>query len=99
MNATDKSGVAEKPAKGKNGGPRPNSGRKPIEKRLSNYERAVKLLDDNVEKALDVLIKGLTDPDKNYRMRCAEILLKKTIPDKKHIDMPAMEITIKYADD
>jgi len=105
METKEKKELVEKPKKhqagnkGKRGGAQPGSGRKPLEKRLSNYERACKLLDDNVEKALDVLIKGLSDSDKNYRMRCAEILLKKSIPDKKHIEMPSMEILIKYEDD
>ena len=66
------------------GGVRPNSGRKPIEKRLSNYEKAVKMLDDNVESALKVLIDGLKDSDKNYRFRCSELILKKAIPDIIH---------------
>jgi len=82
------------------GGYRPNSGRKPIEKRLSNYEKAIKMLDDSVEDALQVLIDGLDSDDKNYRLRCAEILLKKSIPDKNRQEVTgedgeAIEHTIR----
>ena len=62
------------------GGPRANSGRKPKAKRISNYERAIRMLDDNIEKVLQVLIDGLEDADKVHRVRCAELLAKKTLP-------------------
>ena len=69
------------------GGKRPNSGRKPVEKRLSNYQKAIRMLDENVENALQVLIDGLYDKDMNYRLRCAELLLRKSISDKTNIEL------------
>jgi hypothetical protein len=68
-----------------NGGKREGSGRKPVEKRLTNYAKAIRLLDDNIESALQVVIDGLKDENKQYRLKCAEILLKKSLPDKKEI--------------
>lgn len=65
-----------------NGGKRQGAGRKPRSERLSNYDKALKLLDDSIEKALQVLIDGLDDENKQYRIRCAELLLKKALPDK-----------------
>jgi hypothetical protein len=67
------------------GGARPNSGRKPIEQRLTNYGKAIRMLDDNVEAALQVVIDGLKSESAAYRLKCAELLLKKSMPDKKEI--------------
>ena len=44
------------------------------------------MLDDSVEHALGVIIAGLKDKDKHYRLKCAEILLKKTMPDRQNLD-------------
>jgi hypothetical protein len=75
------------------GGGRPTKSRQ-----LKNYDIALKLLDDNIEKALNVLISGLeatkdlytkdgqfiaTVPDNYYRFNCATVLVKKVLPDKK----------------
>lgn len=64
------------------GGARPGAGRKPMSKKLSNYEKACKMLDDNIMDVLTVLLTGLNDPDKIYRQNCARILLNKSIPDR-----------------
>lgn len=67
------------------GGKRPGAGRKPKVKKLTNYEKALKLLDDDVETNIKFLI-GLRN-DKRHgiqtRLRSAEILLNKTLPNKK----------------
>lgn len=79
------------------GGGLPGSGRTPKALQFKNYPKAIKLLDDNVEEALNVLIDGLRsthmvqrgennwveEPDKWFRYNCAIQLLKKAIPDKK----------------
>ena len=48
-----------------------------------NYEKALKLLDDSVEDAIDVFRKGLKDTDKWYRFNCASVILRKVVPDRK----------------
>lgn len=58
-------------------------GRKPRRQQLTKYSKALKLLDENIEEALQVVITGLRDNDRYYRLKCAELLLKKAIPDKK----------------
>ena len=65
------------------GGNRPGPGRKPKIKHLSNYHKALKMFDDNIEAAIQVLVDSFTDDDVNVRIRAAEIFLKKTISDKK----------------
>lgn len=67
----------------KRGGPHPGAGRKRIHEQLTNYGRALSLINDHIEDALNVLIEGLQDKDKWYRKACAELLLKKAIADKK----------------
>lgn len=71
----------------KTGGPMPNSGRKPRIKHLSNYHKALKMFDDNVEDAIQVLVDSFLDPDPHVRIRAAEIFLKKTIADKKQNEL------------
>jgi hypothetical protein len=74
-------------------------GRTPKALQLQNYEKGLKLLDDNIEAALNVLIDGLTAtktiynkegnivekdvPDNYFRFNCACVLVKKVFPDKK----------------
>ena len=76
------------------GGVRSGSGRKPKSERLSNYDKAIGLLNENVIEALNVLIKGLNDKDKLYRLRCSELLLKKSIPDQKAVDVTSTDGTM-----
>ena len=76
------------------GGKRPNSGRKKREKAFTNYQKALRLLDDSIEEALSVVIKGLRDEDKAHRLKCAELLIKKALPDKQKIDLD-QDSTIK----
>lgn len=66
------------------GGVRPGAGRKSREQALTNYGRAIKMLDDSVEYAIQTLINGLEDDEPAVRVKCAEILLKKAVPDKKN---------------
>jgi hypothetical protein len=61
----------------------PGGGRTPKALQLKNYEKALNLLDNNIEKALNVLIDGLDDDDKYYKFNCACVLIKKVLPDKK----------------
>jgi MFS superfamily sulfate permease-like transporter len=69
------------------GGARPNSGRKPREKVLTNYQKAIKLLDNSIEQAIETLIECLSDDSVQVRLKAAEILLKKTLPDRKEVDL------------
>ncbi len=69
------------------GGTRPGAGRKPRHQRLTNYDAAMNILDDSIVDALGVLVNGLTDDDKYYRKACAELLLKKSIADKKQNEL------------
>jgi len=61
----------------------PGGGRTPKALQLKNYSKALKLLDDNIEEALGVIIKGLHSTDKYFKFRCAELLIRKVLPDKK----------------
>lgn len=82
-----------KKEKGKHGGVRKNSGRKPKEKVLSNYDKAFKILDDDVEKNLNFLINVRDNKLKDNtikvkvsmteRVRASQLLLSRTIPEKK----------------
>ena len=77
----DKNETVKKPR----GGKRPGAGRKPKVKHLTNYEAALKLLDDDVEDNIKFLI-GLRNNKKNgiqTRLRASELLLNKTLPNKK----------------
>ena len=51
--------------------------------KLKNQEKALKLLDDHIEDAIQVLIDGLKDTDKWFKFNCACTLIKKVLPDKK----------------
>ncbi len=64
---------------------KPKKGRKSKKDKMSNYNEAMSLLNKAVLPALQVLIDGLDDSNKYYRYKCAELLLKKSIPDKKAI--------------
>lgn len=68
------------------GGARAGAGRKALHKKLSNYNKAISLLDENIITAIDVLIKGLNSRSVNFRLRSAELLLKKSLPDKTSIE-------------
>jgi hypothetical protein len=76
----------------KRGGKRPGSGRKPRAKKLSNYDAALKMLDDSICDALQVLIDSLKDGNQYTKIRAAELILKKTLPDKieAQVDPAAM---------
>lgn len=63
------------------------SGRTPKALQLKNYGKILNLLDDCAEDALKVLIDGLDDENPWVRVRCAETILKKYIPDKKIKEM------------
>jgi len=71
----------------KKGGKRTGAGRKTRAEKLSNYDRAIKMLDDSIEMTLQTLIDGLGAKDPVLRIKCAEILLKKTLPDKKRSEI------------
>jgi hypothetical protein len=53
------------------------------ELQLKNTEKALQIVYENIEKALDVIIKGLSSRDLWYRYNCATFLIKKVLPDKK----------------
>ncbi|MFW9871966.1 MAG: hypothetical protein ACFFG0_02615 [Candidatus Thorarchaeota archaeon] len=61
----------------------PGSGRTPKALQLKKYKKVLQLLDDSVEEAFQVLRDGLRNKDPYMRLRCAEIILKKYLPDKK----------------
>ena len=69
------------------GGKMPGCGAPTMKSKLANYKNGIRMLDDNIEDALQVLIDWLSDEDKFFRLKCAELLLKKTIPDKKTLDI------------
>jgi hypothetical protein len=50
--------------------------------RLKNQEKALLLIDDNIEAAIEVVVKGLKSKDKYYRLKCALALIKKVVPDR-----------------
>lgn len=90
-------GTNDQTRKGPLGGA-PGQGRPPKHKQLQNYDKVLKILDDNAEKIINTLVKGLdaekviydkngqyvdTVPDNYYRFNCATVLLKKILPDKK----------------
>jgi hypothetical protein len=77
------------------GGGLPGGGRTPKALQMQNYKKVIKLLDDNAEEAINVLIDGLTDDDKYYRFNCACVLLKKIIPDKKPPKESGIDIDIE----
>ena len=79
----------EKKIRGKNGGKREGAGRKTVEKRLTNYEKATRILDDDVEDNLNFLIKvrqGKFKVSMTERVRASQLLLSRTIPEKKEIE-------------
>lgn len=78
-----KSVKKKKDGRSANGGKREGAGRKVRAQKMTNYNKALKILDDHIEDALYVLIEGLSDKNKYYRFKCAELMLKKSLPDKK----------------
>ena len=50
---------------------------------LKKYQAVIDKLDNSIEHAMDVLIDLLDSDDENIRLRTAELLLKKYLPDKK----------------
>ena len=57
--------------------------RKNKEKQLLMQEQAIDLVHEHLEDAVQVLVDGLYDEDKWIRIRSAETLLRKALPDKK----------------
>ncbi len=72
-----------------NGGAREGSGRKPIEKRLSQYDECISLLDKDAPKNLQFLMDTRDNEDEAMRdrLKCAEIIAKKTLPDKSKTEL------------
>jgi hypothetical protein len=58
-------------------------GRRPKALQLQNYEKVLKVIDQTAEEAVAVIREGLQHPDWNIKIRCAQIVLNKYIPDKK----------------
>ena len=71
--------------------------RKIAENSRNTPRTAIRLLDDNIEKTINTLLDLLDDGDKKIRLKAAEILLKKTLPDRKEITIPE-PITVKLPD-
>ena len=67
-----------------NGGKREGAGRKPKEKRLSNYEQCLTLLDSDAVKNIKYMITLRDDKEASTTMRfnAAKELRKMVIPDK-----------------
>ena len=74
------------------GGATKGSGRPSKISKLSNYNISLKLLDESMPDAIAVLREGMgPENDMVIRIKCAETILKKVIPDKKEqkvIDNP-----------
>ena len=75
----------------KHGGKREGSGRKAIEKELTTYQKSLSLLDDNSDKVIQTILELLDDDSKTIRLKAAEILLKKIMPDRKQLDIELPE--------
>ena len=72
--------------KKKTGGKRPGAGRKKHKDKLSNYNKALNLLDDSIIPALHVLREGMFNSDPEIQYKCASKLLDKVIPNKKRVE-------------
>lgn len=53
------------------------------QKKLENYNKVVKLLDDHAVKALETIIELMDHEDPYVQLRSAELILKKVLPDRK----------------
>lgn len=65
--------------KTKKGGARPGAGRPKKIKKLSNYDRAIKLLDDNIEESLNYLADNIK---LGKKVQSAKLKLKQPVIDK-----------------
>lgn len=71
--------MSEEKKKTKKGGKRPGAGRPKKIKKLSNYDRGIKLLDDNIEDALNYLADNIK---LGKKVQQAKLKLKRPIVDK-----------------
>lgn len=69
------------------GGPRPGSGRKPKPSDPSLLDRLYETLDESAPKALKVLDNALRSDDEKTRVKAAELILRKVLPDRSMLDM------------
>lgn len=69
------------------GGPRPGSGRPPKPKDENLLQRLYDVLDEVSPRALHVLTELLTSEDEKIRLRAAEAILKKTLPDQAMLEV------------
>src|SRR3990167_769174 len=76
----------------RHGGARPGSGRPPKPKNPTILERAYGLLDESTLPAIQCVVDLLTDPSPSVRLRAAELILAKTIPDQSHTDHGGLSI-------
>jgi hypothetical protein len=77
--------------KGKSGGKREGAGRKTLISHITNYEKGLSLINENILQAIGVLAKGLKSKNEEHRRRCAEALIKKVYADQKNIDFDPSE--------
>ena len=71
--------------KGGPGGSRPGSGRKPEPTDETLLKRLYDLLDQNADKALQVLVNQLEHVDPKIAQKAAAILLSKTLPETRFL--------------
>ena len=69
------------------GGPRPGSGRPPKPKDENLLQRLYAVLDEVSPRALHVLTDLLASKDEKIRLRAAEAILKKTLPDQAMLEV------------
>jgi|GEM_PF-6750277 len=67
------------------GGSRPGSGRKPKPADETLLKRLYDLLDQNADKALQVLVDQLEDADSKIAQKAAAIVLSKTLPESRFL--------------
>lgn len=93
--------MAEKEVKkNKHGGARKGSGRKKKHVTLTNHQIITKRLSELAPIALEVIAEGMKSKDKKHAKSCAEIILKKTVADKKETDVNLTgDLIIKFDKD
>jgi len=69
------------------GGPRPGSGRKPKPSDPTLLEKLYENLDEAAPKAMRVLDEALSSEDEKVRIKAAELILRKVLPDQSMLDL------------
>lgn len=76
---------------GGKGGARPGSGRKPRPDDPTLLNKLYAVLDEGAPKALQVLIDALKSKDEKIRVKAADIITRKVLPDRSMLDIQREE--------